>query len=178
VKTILAAVAAFIAMAALAQSPGTSMKIEYYDVRGTNWDELVGEVNAKGPEGWWGHAGTKISYKFRSRGTASGCVIDSATVNADSTVHLPRWANRDEASAALQSQWDDMLRSLERHERGHVQISLDSASELERTLKALPEQATCDALKAIAGQQAERILAEHSHKQDAYDVETDHGRRQ
>ncbi len=72
-----------------------------------------------------------------------------------------------------------VLRSLERHERGHVQISLDSASELERTLKALPEQATCDALKALAGHQvAERILAEHSSKQDAYDVETDHGRRQ
>ena len=177
-KTILVAVTAFVAVAAFAQAPGTGMKIEHYDVRGTSWGALISEVNAKGPEGWWGHADTKISYKFRSRGTASSCVIESATVTVDSTVHLPRWTNRDEGSAALQSQWDAMLGSLQRHERGHVQISLDSAHELEQALKNVPEQATCDALNALARQQAERILAEHSQKQDAYDIRTDHGRRQ
>jgi len=184
-KAIFVAMAAFLAVPANAQNaggttvtPNASVKVEYYDIHGATWDELVSQINAKGPEGWWGNAGTKISYKYRSRGTANSCVIESVTVNADSTVHLPRWVNRNEAPAKLQAYWDGVLRSLDLHERGHVQISLDSARELERTLKTIPEQPTCDGLNALAGQQAQRILNEHSRKQDRYDAETDHGRRQ
>jgi predicted secreted Zn-dependent protease len=164
---------------AQSNAPATSMHVEYYDVRGTTWDALAREVKAKGPEGgWWGDASSKISYKYRSRGALDGCTIESVTVNVDSTVRLPRWANRSESPAALQSQWDGMLRALDLHERGHVRISLDSARELERALKALPEQSTCAALGALAGERAQAILAEHSRKQDAYDAETDHGRKQ
>ncbi|MFZ3324133.1 MAG: DUF922 domain-containing protein [Usitatibacter sp.] len=179
------AMAAFLAVPASAQgsgeattTPNASNKVEYYDVHGTTWDELVNQINTKGPEGFWGNAGTKISYKYRSRGTANSCVIENVTVNTDSTVRLPRWVNRNEAPAKLQAYWDGVLRSLDLHERGHVKISLDSARELERTLKAIPQQPTCDGLDTLAGQQAQRILNEHSRKQDLYDAETDHGRRQ
>ncbi len=159
-------------------TPNTSIKVEYYDIRGTTWDDLVRQINAKGPEGWWGNAGTKISYKFRSVSTPGKCVIDTVTVNADSTVRLPRWTNRYEGPANLQTYWDGVLRSLDLHERGHVQISLDSARELERTLKTTPEQPSCDALNALVGEKAQRIFNEHSRKQQLYDAETDHGRKQ
>jgi predicted secreted Zn-dependent protease len=160
-------------------TPGASTKIEYYDVRGTTWDALAQEIQAKGPEGqWWGKASTNISYKYTYLQAANACRIQTAHVDADSTVHLPNWANRFEGSAALQAQWDNSFRSLELHERGHVQISVQSAREMERMLKTLPEQSTCGELQAKVKAEAARIYKEHDDRQAAYDAENDHGRKQ
>lgn len=158
--------------------PGTSMKVEYYDIRGTTWEALMNELRAKGPEGWWGNAGTAIGWKATSRMTPAGCVMEGLRLDADSTMHLPRWANRFEGSAALQSQWDTAFRALEYHERGHVQISLESARQMERELRAIPPQPTCAELEALSKAITQRIVAEHRQRQTLYDAENQHGASQ
>ena len=159
-------------------NPSSSIRVEHYDIRGTTWAALVREIDSKGPEGFWGSASSPIRYHFEATPSRAGCRAASVRVTTDARVRLPSWANRYEGSAALQAQWDSSYRSLDLHERGHVQISLDGAKEMERVLNSLPEQPTCEALAAEGRRRAEEVLATVSRRQVAYDAETNHGRNQ
>ena len=179
---IVAAMAAAMSLgptASNANDPGAAMEVEHYDIRGTTWEELVRQIDSKGPEGSWGNAHTTIQYKFQMTQPAGGaCAVTSVQTDANAKVSLPRWVNRSDGSASLQETWDSAYRSLELHERGHVQINLDGTRELERALKAVSPQATCDETKKQAHQVADRILSAVAQRQDKYDADTDHGRRQ
>ena len=159
-------------------NPGTSLRIEHYEIRGTSWDELRREIASKGPEGWWGRAQTGIRYEIEGRGEPDGCVVASAHVQMDAKVRLPMWANRYEGSRALQETWDGAFRTLDLHERGHVSISLDGAREIERDLNSIAMQPTCEALKAEARRRFDALHATIVSRQAHYDFVTNHGLEQ
>jgi len=159
-------------------NPSHSLRVEHYEIRGTTWPQLQREIDSKGPEGWWGTANTQIRYELEWKPSAGGCKVTSVRTTADARIRLPQWANRFDGPAKLQAYWDNVYRSLDLHERGHVQISLDGAKELERALHAIPEQPTCDAVAAEAKRTYHRIGAALRERQVTYDAETDHGRNQ
>jgi len=158
--------------------PNANIQVEHYDIRGTSWEILKQEIGSKGPEGWWGTAHTRIQYELKTRVTDDGCKVESVRATADAKVRLPMWRNRYEGPPDLQSYWDSAYRSLDLHERGHVQINLDGAKEMERALNAIPLQLTCGAIEAEAKQRADAVRFEVSARQVSYDRETEHGRRQ
>jgi predicted secreted Zn-dependent protease len=160
-------------------NPIATMQVEYYDIRGTTLEALGREIASKGPEGrWWGMASTSVTYRYTTRQTPKGCVIDVANALIDTTVRLPRWVNRAEAAAAVQDRWDSASRSLELHERGHVQISMTGAQELERSMRELPEEASCDTILAAVKRLNAALQNRLHERQMKYDAETDHGRIQ
>jgi predicted secreted Zn-dependent protease len=160
----------------MAVNPSTSLRIEYYDIRGATYAELEREIARKGPEGrWWGDAATPIGFEVTSKRAPEGCAIGTARVFADSTVRLPRWANRHDGDRRTQEQWDSAFRTLDLHERGHVQISLDTARDLERALREIPPAATCDAVIAEAKARAQALNARERQRQASYDRDTNHG---
>ena len=159
-------------------NPSSSIRVEHYDIRGTTWPALVREIDSKGPEGFWGSASSPIRYHFEATPSPGGCRAAAVRVTTDARVRLPSWGNRYEGSASLQAQWDSSYRSLDLHERGHVQISLEGAKEVERVLNSLPEQPTCEALAAEGRRRAQEVLATVSRRQLAYDAQTNHGRDQ
>ena len=156
----------------------TSMSVKHYDIRGVTADELRREIDAKGPEGFWGTASTRIRYRFTLRPTQEGCAVDKVDVTADSTVRLPQWSNRHEGSVPVQDWWDRAYRSLDHHERGHVRISLDGARELERSVRATPPRPSCEETQADAERRGTAMLRETDRLQKAYDRETNNGRDQ
>jgi predicted secreted Zn-dependent protease len=162
-------------------NPGANVGTDHYDIFGTTWEELRGQIDAKGPEGFWGSAQTGVGYTLKARPGAQGlCVVDRDSIRATSEarMHLPNWRNRREGSAALQTQWDGVYRSLELHERGHVRINLDAVREIERTVMNIPAEPGCVTVELEAGRRAEAILNRLREQQRAYDKETDHGRSQ
>ena len=156
-------------------NPSTSMQTVYYDVSGVTINEVRRDIARKGPEGFWGTAATKIAYNVTTKPTPSGCVVDTIKTSADATVRLPRWRNRHEATVETQQQVDVAFRSLDLHERGHVQISLNAARQIERTVREVPPGPTCQAVADEASRRAEAVLASSSREQQLYDSETDHG---
>ncbi|HLX23089.1 MAG TPA: DUF922 domain-containing protein [Usitatibacter sp.] len=158
--------------------PNANLEIVHYDIRGATWEALRREMQAKGPEGGWGASEKRISYKYLTRQTQKGCAIDAVTVYADSAISLPNWVDRYNAPVSLQDWWDAASRSIDMHERTHVQFTLDAARDLERVLKTMPDQPTCEGLNALAVQQYTQILADHDQKQRDYDARTDHGWRE
>ncbi len=160
-------------------NPIATMQVEYYDIRGTTLEALGREIASKGPEGrWWGTASTSVTYRYTTRQSPKGCSIDAAHALIDTTVRLPRWVNRAEASAAVQDRWDSASRSLELHERGHVQISMTGAQEFERAMRELPEEAACETILAAVKRLNAALQNRLHERQTKYDAETDHGRIQ
>ena len=158
-------------------NPDASVETQYYKICATNYPALLASIKARGPEGWWGTACTKITCQMTTRTTAAGCAVQSVRASAASKVSLPRWSNRHEAPARLQEHWDGNFRSLELHERGHVQISLAGARDLERAILQLPPQASCALLQGEAKRHQESLCLRRE-RQVAYDLETDHGLKQ
>lgn len=161
-----------------AVNPTATMANEYYDVRGLTFADLRREIDAKGPEGWWGAATTRIAFHVDTRMTREGCVVQDVHATASSRVRLPRWANRHEAMRQVQEQWDSAFRSLDLHERGHVRISLETARDVERVIRAIPPEPSCEALEAEAKRRGDELAAREGELQARYDRDTDHGRRQ
>lgn len=159
-------------------NPDASVATEYYEIRGTTYPALVASIKANGPEGWWGTAYTSITFQLTTRTTPEGCAVQSVRASAASKVRLPRWANRHEAPARLQQSWDGNFRSLELHERGHVEISLAGARDLERAIMQLPPQVSCELLQGEARKQQQALRIRTQERQVAYDLDTNHGLKQ
>lgn len=166
------------ASGSLAIHPDARMKVEYYDIRGTSWEALRRQIDAKGPEGWWGMTNSGTRYEISAQPAGGQCAVEWVKVTSDARVRLPSWANRFEGSARLQSYWDGAFRTLDLHERGHVEINLEGSKEIERALKAIEPQPTCDAVIAEARRRFTDIRAAVARRQQDYDADTDHGRRQ
>jgi len=159
-----------------AVNPSTTYANEYYDIRGITFPDLQREIQAKGPEGkWWGTASTRLRFEIKMKPSAGGCAIDSAHAMADSTVRLPRWVNRHDGDRRTQELWDGAFRSLDLHERGHVQISLQIAQDLERALREIPPAASCEDVVAQAKARGEALNKRERDRQVSYDRETNHG---
>jgi predicted secreted Zn-dependent protease len=156
----------------------TSMSVKHYEIRGTTADDLRREIDAKGPEGFWGTASTRIRYRFTLRPAPEGCAGRQGGGHrrlhrAPAAVGQPP-----PGSVPVQDWWDRAYRSLDHHERGHVQISLDGARDLERSVRATPPRVSCEETQAEAERRGEAMLRQTDRLQKAYDRETNHGRDQ
>ena len=162
----------------LEAAPYEQLKVEYYEIRGNSWPALKRQIDSKGPEGWWGVTNSVTRYAVKPRLTEAGCVADDVVVESDARVLLPDWADRYAGPRKLQLQWDNVVRTLDLHERGHVQINLEGSREVERALKTIPPQPSCDALRAEVKRRYEEIRAEVNRRQRDYDEDNQHGLRQ
>jgi predicted secreted Zn-dependent protease len=90
-------------------------------------------------------------------------------VNVKANVILPRWRQRAGSEPDVQIFWDTLSADIKRHEEGHVVVAKNHAHELERELKAIGRQKTCDAAKAKAKEVSAKILAKHDREQDRFD---------
>jgi predicted secreted Zn-dependent protease len=158
--------------------PQETMQVEYYDVTGATFDELRGQMHAKGVDGWAGTTWTHVKYDFTVHKDGSGCRIDSANAIFDARVRLPRWVNRRAAPEASQQAWDAWFPTLQRHEDGHVRIGHEAAARVERAVWDTPPAATCVEVIARAKARAGAVLVDLRQQQEDYDLRTDHGRKQ
>lgn len=95
--------------------------------------------------------------------------ITAAKLDVKQAMTLPRWAERDKASQAGQRSWDRFLSALRQHEDGHVVIDKQMFTNAHRRFVSIPT--------AQVEQTSERLRADVQARQDAFDAQTDHGRK-
>jgi hypothetical protein len=93
----------------------------------------------------------------------------SATLDVTQTMTLPQWAERDTASQAAQRSWDRFLAALRQHENGHLTIDKQMFTGAHRRFVGIPS--------AQVEQKSNTLRAQVQAKQDAFDTQTDHGRK-
>jgi predicted secreted Zn-dependent protease len=164
-----AAVPASSAQAAAAPAARAALpadvKIDYYDVEGTDQPSLVKALNARGG----GHAKSswKLSYQYQPRREKEMCGVGTVATQLELAMTLPRWTPHEGASADLVQRWTKYVDALMAHENAR----LDKARELERDLKpalqALPLAADCNALDAAVVERYEALQQQSSRDAEA-----------
>jgi predicted secreted Zn-dependent protease len=161
--------------------PGIYVSTTYYDIVGTTTSELGEQIDALGPKDRVDHldaAATtswRIAYEWFYTESATGCAVKEVFVSAIIKYHFPRWENESGADDSTRQAWGRFMSALRTHEAGHAQHGEDGATEVEATLKSLPTQPTCEALKADVDAEADRIIKKYAALDIEYDRETKHG---
>lgn len=172
---LIAAFGTGVARAALSSTEAT----HYYRVYGSTEDELRASLNKLGPGAHDGSAYGYITWNYRYRIASSGsCSISASTTKLVEKFTMPQWVPPTDASAALQTKWDAYLTHLWTHERGHQQISINTAKRISAALARVGSRSTCSQVGAAANQRAVAFLAQQGRLQVAYDARTQHGATQ
>ncbi len=147
----------------------------YFTVEGRTLDQLEQELSVRGPQvkstGRRHPGATQMQFTTRltyeeSRGY---CRVGKAAVIVTAKVILPRWNQRGRADKDVRHIWDTLSRDIKRHEESHVVIAKNHAAEIERELRKLPRNRSCEALARKASALTDRVLERHDRKQAEFD---------
>lgn len=136
-----------IASPSLAAEPKVKVILKYYKVQGKTRNELIEQMQAKGPKGFWAYT----SWRIHRSGT---CDLDLTI-----TYTLPQLADRARVPLRLRANWDRMIDRLSFHEQGHGDHGREAVRELIET--------KCQDFQSVVGKWA--------HQDKVYDKRTEHG---
>jgi predicted secreted Zn-dependent protease len=149
--------------------------ISYFQIGGKTAADLDRELSNRGPltqsTGARHPGATEI--KFGGELTYvekdGRCNIGEVKVTLHTKILLPRWKNRARTSADLALIWDTLSADIKRHEERHAEISRSYGRMLERRLKGLRPQKTCETLQAQVADTTQKVMAEHDSDQQRFD---------
>jgi|GEM_PF-4512683 len=161
-----------------------SRDVRTYSVSAEGQQQLRTELTRMGPITSTGrrvdaYAAWRIRKRYEPQVAEDGtCTTGPVAVRVGLEYAFPAWSDREAADPALQRKWDTYLTALDAHERGHECIGLQAASELKRTLEALPAHADCDALAAEVKRASKAVFDKWLAIESDYDRVTNNGRNE
>lgn len=154
-----------------------SLEIRHYDVHGQSLDEVMRQINSKGPQGYHGMATWRIDLRYESRREGAACRIVSLELKNQGSILMPRWVEAGQARRDLGMQWDRYYAALKRHEDGHIATSTEFQTRVRQEVMSLAPQ-PCDKLPALVQQTYDRLHKLYTDKDAEYDRRTRHGLNQ
>lgn len=155
------------------------VSVDYYTINGNTTAALDKDIRLKGPRiGGGRHAVAVARIKMVpnivftptvSDAVGERCAVSSAKVAVDARVTLPRWSGRARADRKLGKAWDNIDRYTRAHEARHVDIAFEYARKIEAQLLTIPNNDSCEALKARVRVLVDELLREHDATQIAFD---------
>jgi predicted secreted Zn-dependent protease len=152
----------------LAIDPVVITTIEHYEIRGSSFDELRLELNAKG-RGADGTTRGLVTYQFNSEKNDGRCEVRDVRAQCTAKIRLPRWHDMKKAPEPMQEYWKTAYNKLKKHEMGHVDICVDIAKSVEKVLWSTPGNQHCPTVNEEARIRADAVVAGMNARQLAYD---------
>lgn len=157
-------------------------RLVYYDVVGDSATKLRHELDHKGPlvngERFDAYTTWTVSWTFSFVPTAAGCRLTEVNASIAGRIDLPRWEHGDNASARLVKEWERYLTGLRVHEDGHYAHGRAGQDEIQALGQSFQITDSCASMAKAFNDQANAILTKYRAMDAAYDLETDHGRKQ
>lgn len=156
-------------------------RTEHYPLDGATAEDLRHQLAQRGPMGRGRSVAAltrhALSVQYWRRQTGDVCEAYGIRVEMDITMHLPRWRPRQAPVPALAEQWRRLEDGLRIHELGHRDNGIEAARELDARLRGIGEAPDCGTLKATFDAARREVRQALQAREDAFDRETDHGRR-
>jgi predicted secreted Zn-dependent protease len=152
-----------------------SKSYSYFDIRGRTADDLDLELSRRGPTASGSSArhpgATRIRFGGEATYVQSGgrCRIGNVRVTVHTEIILPRWSNRRGASRELSMIWDALSSDIKRHEERHAEIARNQARAMERAIRSLRPQRSCEAMQEAVSDESVRGIEEHDRQQARFD---------
>jgi predicted secreted Zn-dependent protease len=156
---------------------GITERLERYAISGSTPSDLRREMNSKGfrdngGQIFDGYTRWDITWRYRYNNFGNACAIVSVATRVTVTITLPKWDGEITADNDTRSQWSRYLAALELHERGHRQLAIDAAKEIDRVISGM--NGKCSTLEARANGAGDAILNRYRQLQLDYDRDTNH----
>ncbi len=158
-----------------AYTPPADVKFDYYEVRGADFDSVLGSMMSG--RQFAGRTDWHLSYRYQPRAEAGACKADSVTTTLALSMTLPHWSPPPGVPGDLIGRWERFMSALRMHEDGHVQDARTLESTAKRALLAL-SSANCAGLDAAMHARFDQLLEQGRARDREYDEQTGHGKTQ
>lgn len=176
---LIAALAALAALGTTADAAAGGIavetKIAAYPVAGKSGEELLLQMNRKGPRhGFLTRAIAQTSYvvkwDFAWESEKGGCRLKDADARLAITYTYPRATSK--MPAALARKWQTFLRGVRRHEETHGTLARRMVAAAQRSIAgvAFPRDAGCRAARAEVKRRVDAVYAVYESRQRAFDA--------
>lgn len=161
--------------------PEANLTYRFYDVSGSSTGELMAALQSAAPEAtqtatYFARTTWTVTWDGNWAPDSAACRVIRSQTSLESQIALPRWRVTG-ASADLNSDWNNFVRNLALHERGHVVNAVAASREVDSRLRNL-ERPTCDGMEAAARATIDSVVAVFRAQDEAYDERTRHGAAQ
>lgn len=169
---------AAVVLAALSFGPADAAtkirtKIVEYDAPGSTAREVLPNFSI-GPDvngrKVWALTTWRVSWTTWYRETPERCVVTAPTVDAAIEIKMPRLVDAAKMQPNLRSAFEELLKNLLAHERGHERLVRDAARRIDRGIRSILPQATCDQIVQKANALGEQILRALDQASRDYDL--------
>jgi predicted secreted Zn-dependent protease len=171
----LAYCALFVSLFANASEPS----ISYYDVSGTNANDIRKQLNENRPKDGAGQSHdavtwSRVQYKYRYSPSLTGCKFTEFTATLETKMVMPRWIEQDSTSK-LGKKWQTYYSALYAHELGHHDIFVQAHAAVENAGSSFETSNKCDAIGDEFKAVYSSLLDKYRKMSQEYDLDTNHG---
>ena len=146
-----------------------------YTVRGTTVDEIRMSLLAAASAALGGssrvglhRSSVRLEYQYVQQG--SYCEMTDVTIEVESAIQVPRWADRGTAASELVRTWDTYIAALRGHEYTHREYLYRQARDISRELYRI-ESPTCDSIESMADSAIGRVNEQYARLNEQFDEE-------
>lgn len=159
-----------------------SIELVEYEVSGDTPAALRAAMSELGPRGddgtaYDGYARWHLRWRYGYDKDSESCAPASPRVSVALYYTMPQAATSQEWTPALSRRWSRYLDALWAHELGHGELAIDYAEALQLVLLDHEGATSCGELDEVLSALGQSYLAALREEQSAYDLETDHGRK-
>ncbi len=164
-------------------SPVSKESTRTYDVQGETIEQILQSIQQNGIEESDGtvcaaHTEWNIHWDLQYfPKSESACGLNSYKVSVDTEYQFPHLATQN-ISSPVGFQWQRFMEALTLHEKGHHDLGLQAASDIEGMFEHLGDFPNCKELELSANKEAQKIIRAYRKKEKIYDEETQHGKTQ
>ena len=161
--------------------PVVAVNTVYYPITGATASQLRQQMNQLGPASqtsgqrfdartdWY----VRWNYQYLSQGNR--CQLTAIRARADVSLTLPQWKQPANAAKGLVNRWNQYIKALRLHEKGHKDNGIATSREVLQLLNQFPAKSSCSELGTAANKAAQNIISQYSQRDLDYDRKTRHG---
>ncbi len=169
--------ASFLSIKLLA-SPEINVNTSYYKVKGLSQYEIREDINKKRfyhtRANYDAYTKWHVNWNFRWKKYGNSCKITDIETKVNIKIILPKLINKNQLNNDVLTKWNDYKKALIEHEDGHKDFGIQSAQEIEETLKNMPTY-DCNRIESKVNKKAKSIIKKFIILEKEYDIETNHG---
>jgi len=158
--------------------PNVTIKTEYYNVSGSSAKEIRRNMNKQRFKytgaNYDAYTKWNVRWKYRWKKSNGICKIYKINTKVDVQFILPKLLHKEKINNTLLKKWENYKSALIKHENGHKDFGIKSATEIEHKLISMTSN-NCKSLETKANKKAKNIIKKFAQKEIRYDKNTNHG---
>ncbi len=158
--------------------PVIEIKNHHYIIQGKTADEIRRSLNKNSTvvvrnKRYDAYTHWYVSWNIWYSNSNNRCAISKITTRTQISHTMPKLIST--VPSHLLRKWQKYYYALLDHERGHGNISLEAAHEIERNISNLLPQPNCTMLEKKANKLGQEVIRKYVAQEKTYDKETRHG---